>query len=85
MRHAHGFQRMNAAFAHGSVPAGPTPTPARRQAIPGQHRAVQGGGVRGAAGRLMPHAALSVGGVPGPWCAPPWPTPASGGSPSSRQ
>jgi hypothetical protein len=57
MLHELGFQRMNEAFDHGIVPAVPPPTHARRQAVTGQHLAVQGGGVLCAAVRMMPHAA----------------------------
>ena len=45
MIHELRFQRMKEAFDHGIVPAVPTPTHARRQAVTGQQLAVQGGGV----------------------------------------
>jgi hypothetical protein len=57
MIHELGFQRMKEAFDHGIVPAVPTPTRARRQAVTGQQLAVQSGGVLGPAVRMMQHAA----------------------------
>jgi hypothetical protein len=62
MIHELRFQRMNEALDHGIVPAVPTPTHARRQAVPGQQLTVPGGGVLGASVRMMQHA-----GGPRPW------------------
>src|SRR5437867_9581201 len=56
MIHELGFQRMKEAFDHGIVPAVPTPTHARRQAVTGKQLAVQGGGVLGSSVRMMQYA-----------------------------
>ena len=56
MMHVFRFERMKETFNHG-IPAGPAPTHARRQAVPGEQFAVLGGGILGPAVRMMHHAA----------------------------
>src|SRR4029079_465546 len=55
MMHVFCFQRMEEAFHHGIVPAVPAPTHARGQTVLGEQCAVGGGGVLGAAVRMMYH------------------------------
>jgi len=56
MMHVFRFQRMKEAFDDRIVPAVPTPTHARRQAVTGEQFAVPGGGVLGSTVRMMHHA-----------------------------